>query len=171
MSFHVRRVHESEVMEGIGSDSNASNHLHGGDHHGLYIHKVAAPPKKNLMKEIKDAVRETFFSDNPFGDFKDQPRSRKLVLGLQTVFPILEWGREYSFHKFKGDLVSGITVASLCIPQVSRLHRIVLFHINISLLTLVLVLDRILHMQSLHIWILNMHYVSFPPTNHKNKCI
>ncbi|KAI9120341.1 hypothetical protein K1719_007374 [Acacia pycnantha] len=101
-------------MEEIGS-SKASGHMHGDQ--TLYIHKVGAPPKKKLVKEIKEAVKDTFFSDHPLRHFKDQPGSRKLVLGLQAVFPILEWGRDYSFHKFKGDLVSGITIASLCIPQ------------------------------------------------------
>ncbi|KAI3757397.1 hypothetical protein L6452_04934 [Arctium lappa] len=82
-----------------------------------YIHKVGVPPKQNLLKEFKSTVKETFFSDDPLRPFKDQPKSRKIVLGLQAVFPILEWGRSYNLRKFRGDLIAGLTIASLCIPQ------------------------------------------------------
>ncbi|KAI3752838.1 hypothetical protein L2E82_24876 [Cichorium intybus] len=82
-----------------------------------YVHKVGKPPKQDLLKEIKTALKETFLSDDPLKPFKDQPRKKKLVLGFQTLFPILEWGRDYSFSKFKGDLIAGCTIASLCIPQ------------------------------------------------------
>ncbi|XP_019174949.1 PREDICTED: sulfate transporter 1.3-like isoform X2 [Ipomoea nil] len=82
-----------------------------------YIHRVGAPPKVKLFKEFKDTVKETLFADDPLRSFKDQTRSRKFVLFIQAVFPILEWGRHYSFAKFRGDLISGLTIASLCIPQ------------------------------------------------------
>ncbi|XWS54478.1 hypothetical protein CRYUN_Cryun10bG0092900 [Craigia yunnanensis] len=82
-----------------------------------YVHKVGVPPKQNLLKEISATVKETFFADDPLRHFKDQPRSRKFVLGFQAVFPIFEWGRHYSLSKFKGDLIAGLTIASLCIPQ------------------------------------------------------
>ncbi|KAF7842612.1 high affinity sulfate transporter 2-like [Senna tora] len=104
----------SEEITGSGAPSR--RHHHDGDSLP-YIHKVGAPPKQNLVREIKEAVKETFFHDNPLGHFKDQSGRRKLVLGLQAVFPILEWGRGYNLSKFKGDLVSGLTIASLCIPQ------------------------------------------------------
>ncbi|XVF67178.1 hypothetical protein PTKIN_Ptkin10aG0099700 [Pterospermum kingtungense] len=82
-----------------------------------YVHKVGVPPKQNLLKEIAGTVKETFFADDPLRHFKDQSRSRKFVLGFQAVFPIFEWGRHYSLSKFKGDLIAGLTIASLCIPQ------------------------------------------------------
>ena len=83
-----------------------------------YIHKVSAPPKQNLFQEFKSTVKETFFADDPLRSFKDQSKSRKFVLGVQAIFPILEWSRRYSFKKFRGDLIAGLTIASLCIPQV-----------------------------------------------------
>ncbi|TYI45805.1 hypothetical protein E1A91_D13G064000v1 [Gossypium mustelinum] len=82
-----------------------------------YVHKVGVPPKQNLLKEIAGTLKETFFADDPLRQFKDQPRSRKLVLVFQALFPIFEWGRNYSLSKFKGDLIAGLTIASLCIPQ------------------------------------------------------
>ncbi|XP_054822215.1 sulfate transporter 2.1-like isoform X3 [Prosopis cineraria] len=42
----------------------------------------------------------------------------KLVLSfLQAIFPILDWGRNYSVISFRNDLLAGLTIASLCIPQ------------------------------------------------------
>jgi len=85
-------------------------------------YKVGFPPRKNLGREFIDTVKETFFSDDPLRHYKDQPRSKKLILGLQSVFPIFEWGRKYNLTKFKGDLIAGLTIASLCIPQVYLLQ-------------------------------------------------
>lgn len=85
------------------------------------IHKVGVPPKQNLFKEFKSTVKETLFSDDPFRPFKDQSGSRKFILGMQAIFPILEWGRSYNLTKFRGDLIAGLTIASLCIPQVNLL--------------------------------------------------
>lgn len=84
------------------------------------VHKVGFPPQRKFVKEFKDTLKETFFSDDPLRPYKDQPRSRKLVLGLQFLFPILDWGRNYNFTKFKGDVIAGLTIASLCIPQVCK---------------------------------------------------
>lgn len=83
-----------------------------------YVHKVGRPPKPNLLKEITEAVKETFFHDDPLRNFKDQSKTKKLLLGIQAVFPILDWGRSYNLSKFKGDLIAGLTIATLCIPQV-----------------------------------------------------
>ncbi|XP_010030061.2 sulfate transporter 1.3 isoform X1 [Eucalyptus grandis] len=82
-----------------------------------YIHKVGIPPKQNLMQEFTATLKETLFADDPLRWFKDQPQSRKFIIGIQSVFPILEWGRHYNLAKFRGDLIAGLTIASLCIPQ------------------------------------------------------
>lgn len=95
-----------------------SSSRHQNMHH---IHKVGVPPKQNLFKEFKDTVKETLFSDDPLHHFKDQTNSRKFILGIQAVFPIFEWGRSYNLTKFRGDLIAGLTIASLCIPQVNLL--------------------------------------------------
>lgn len=103
--------------------------------HGLpYVHKVGVPPKPNLLKEITETVKETFFHDDPLRNFKDQSKTRKLLLGIQAVFPILDWGTSYNFSKFKGDLVAGLTIATLCIPQVINTNNIILSFFFFSLL-------------------------------------
>ncbi|GKV09281.1 hypothetical protein SLEP1_g20806 [Rubroshorea leprosula] len=86
-------------------------------HNMQYVHKVRVPPKQNLFKEFATTVKETFFADDPLRPFKDQPNFRKFILGIQAIFPILEWGRSYNLTKFKGDIIAGLTIASLCIPQ------------------------------------------------------
>ncbi|KAJ0026451.1 hypothetical protein Pint_08296 [Pistacia integerrima] len=83
----------------------------------VYVHKVEIPPKQNLFVEFKGIVKETFLADDPLRPFKNQPRSRKFFLGIQAVFPIIEWAKDYNFTKFRGDLIAGLTIASLCIPQ------------------------------------------------------
>ncbi|XP_052150108.1 sulfate transporter 1.2-like [Oryza glaberrima] len=91
-------------------DNGAAQQQHDG-------YNVGAPPKKNLLAEFAGTVKETFFSDEPMRRYKDQPRSRKLWLALQHVFPVFEWGSQYTLAKFKGDLIAGLTLASLVIPQ------------------------------------------------------
>ncbi|KAI3981077.1 hypothetical protein MKX01_032217 [Papaver californicum] len=110
-----RSVHSNEdEHEAKDIASLASSRRHA---NGETMHKVGPPSRNNPMKEFKTTMKETFFSDDPLRPFKDQPRSRKFVIALQAVFPILDWGRSYNFSKFKGDLIAGLTIASLCIPQ------------------------------------------------------
>nr|CAC94920.1 sulfate transporter [Brassica napus] len=94
--------------DGGGSDANENTSVR---------HKVARPPKEGLLKEFKSGVQETFFHDAPLRDFKDQTASKKVLLGIQAVFPIIGWAREYNLRKLRGDVISGLTIASLCIPQ------------------------------------------------------
>ncbi|KAG6766144.1 hypothetical protein POTOM_030211 [Populus tomentosa] len=78
---------------------------------------VAIPPAKPLLESIKLGIKETLFPDDPFRQFKNQPASRKFILGMQYFVPILEWAPRYTFEFFKADLVAGITIASLAVPQ------------------------------------------------------
>ncbi|XP_058191899.1 sulfate transporter 1.3-like isoform X2 [Rhododendron vialii] len=105
------------VTDEVGIDVTRSPSSHHHVENLPYVHKVGVPPKQKLLKEVTSTLKETFFHDEPLRPFKDQPKSRKLVLGLQALFPILEWGRDYNLSKFKGYLVAGLTIASLAIPQ------------------------------------------------------
>ncbi|KAL8100770.1 hypothetical protein AgCh_032862 [Apium graveolens] len=80
-------------------------------------HRVAIPPPQPFTKSFANNLKETFFPDDPLRQFKNQPLSKKLKLGVQYVFPIFEWGPRYSLNFFKSDLIAGITIASLAIPQ------------------------------------------------------
>lgn len=78
---------------------------------------VAIPAPKPFLDSLKNDLKETFLPDDPLRQFKNQPSCRKITLGLQYFFPILEWGPRYSLNFFKADLIAGITIASLAIPQ------------------------------------------------------
>ncbi|XP_011082583.1 sulfate transporter 3.1-like [Sesamum indicum] len=85
--------------------------------HAAASHRVAIPPPQPFVKSLKNTLKETFFPDDPLRQFKNQSPRKKLVLGLQYLFPILEWGPRYTLQFFKADLIAGITIASLAIPQ------------------------------------------------------
>ncbi|XP_052203005.1 low affinity sulfate transporter 3 [Diospyros lotus] len=48
---------------------------------------------------------------------RKQHRSTVVLSLLQGLFPILSWARSYNPSKFKDDLLAGLTLASLSIPQ------------------------------------------------------
>ncbi|TQD99273.1 hypothetical protein C1H46_015062 [Malus baccata] len=81
------------------------------------LHRVEIPPPQPFIKTLKSSLKETFFPDDPLRPFKNQPTSRKFILGFQYFFPILEWAPRYTLEFLKSDLISGITIASLAIPQ------------------------------------------------------
>ncbi|PIN25976.1 Sulfate/bicarbonate/oxalate exchanger SAT-1 and related transporters (SLC26 family) [Handroanthus impetiginosus] len=81
------------------------------------VHRVAPPPRLSTLQKLKTRLKETLFPDDPLRQFKGQPWKIKLVLGAQYVFPVLEWGPKYSLSLLKSDIVSGLTIASLAIPQ------------------------------------------------------
>ncbi|WVZ04677.1 hypothetical protein V8G54_018023, partial [Vigna mungo] len=82
-----------------------------------YENPVAIPPPQPFFNSLKYSLKETFFPDDPFRKFKNQTPSVKFVLGLQYFFPIFEWAPKYTLQFLKSDLISGITIASLAIPQ------------------------------------------------------
>ena len=90
------------------------------------IHKVERPPKQNVLTEFQTVIKETFFHDEPLKAFRGQKSHTRFFLVLQAIFPILEWARSYNLQKFRGDLIAGLTIASLCVPQVSEkyFHKI-----------------------------------------------
>lgn len=98
------------------------------DRDGSVRHRVALPPKEGLLKEFNSRVQEMFFHDAPLRDFKDQTASKKVLLGVQAVFPIVGWAREYNLRKLRGDVIAGLTIASLCIPQVHKIKTFFFFN-------------------------------------------
>ncbi|KAK2965406.1 hypothetical protein RJ640_001483 [Escallonia rubra] len=83
----------------------------------MEVHKVVPPPHISTIHKLKTRLKETFFPDDPLRQFKGQPLAKKWLLGAQYVFPILKWGPSYNLTLFKSDIVSGLTIASLAIPQ------------------------------------------------------
>ncbi|KAI4331450.1 hypothetical protein MLD38_029638 [Melastoma candidum] len=84
---------------------------------GMEIHRVCLPPDRTTLQKLGNRVSEIFFPDDPLHRFKNQTAFQKLILGVQYFFPIFDWASEYSLGLFRSDIVSGITIASLAIPQ------------------------------------------------------
>ncbi|KAL0921560.1 hypothetical protein M5K25_008645 [Dendrobium thyrsiflorum] len=79
--------------------------------------RVPLPPPQSTWAKLKTRTKETFFPDDPFRRFNGKLPGTKWLLGAQFLFPILEWAPTYNFSLLKADLVSGLTIASLAIPQ------------------------------------------------------
>ncbi|KAE8719543.1 Sulfate transporter 3.1 [Hibiscus syriacus] len=68
--------------------------------------RVPVPPSKPFLRSLRTNLKETFFPDDPFKQFKNQPVPRKLLLLLHYFVPILEWAPRYTFDFFKADLIA-----------------------------------------------------------------
>ncbi|KAL1189467.1 putative sulfate transporter 3.4 [Cardamine amara subsp. amara] len=83
----------------------------------LEIHSVCLPPKETAFQKLKKRVADVFFPDDPLQRFRNQTWRNKVILGLQSLFPIFTWGSQYDLKLFRSDVISGLTIASLAIPQ------------------------------------------------------
>lgn len=83
----------------------------------LEVHKVRLPPYRTTSQKLRDRLSEIFFPDDPFYRFKNQTWFMKFLLALQYLFPILQWGPQYNLNLLRSDFISGLTIASLAIPQ------------------------------------------------------
>ncbi|KAL3618327.1 putative sulfate transporter 3.4 [Castilleja foliolosa] len=81
------------------------------------LHKVCLPPPLTTVEKLRHRLSEIFFPDDPLHRFKGQKPLRRLFLGLQFFFPVFQWGPNYTLRLLKSDFVSGVTIASLAIPQ------------------------------------------------------
>ncbi|CAI9757746.1 unnamed protein product [Fraxinus pennsylvanica] len=109
----------------------------------LQVHKVALPQPRTTVQKLRHRLSEIFFPDDPLHRFKNQTWYRKLVLGLQFFFPIFQWAPNYSFKLLKSDVISGLTIASLAIPQLALTATFFagLFQASLGFLRLGFVID------------------------------
>ncbi|KAK4779463.1 hypothetical protein SAY87_015569 [Trapa incisa] len=113
------RADDESSKNGNGSANLHHHHFMGVEMDTIAprVHPVVAPPPRTTFKKFKCRLKETLFPDDPLRQFKGQPCGRKLFLAAQYIFPILQWGPHYNLGLFKSDIVSGLTIASLAIPQ------------------------------------------------------
>ncbi|CAJ1955192.1 unnamed protein product [Sphenostylis stenocarpa] len=83
----------------------------------LEIHAVQLPPQRTTLHKLRHRVSEIFFPDDPLYRFKNQTCFKKFILALQYFFPIFQWAPNYNLTLLRSDLISGLTIASLAIPQ------------------------------------------------------
>ena len=93
-------------------------------------HKVNLTAQRPFAEVLRTGLAETFFPDDPFRGFKGQPLGTQWLMAVKYLFPILDWLPSYSFSLFKSDLISGLTIASLAIPQARICYS--LFHASAS---------------------------------------
>ncbi|XP_031116989.1 low affinity sulfate transporter 3-like isoform X2 [Ipomoea triloba] len=80
-----------------------------------WVLNVPEPP--GLSRKLEGSVKKTgSFLLTALQRLKKRPVQAALS-GCESVFPPLSWGKEYSLVKFKSDVLAGLTLASLCIPQ------------------------------------------------------
>ncbi|KAH7567794.1 hypothetical protein ACOSP7_010042 [Xanthoceras sorbifolium] len=77
-----------------------------------------SPEPPSLWQEIVGSIREAVFHGKKHSSSSTkQTSSRHAFSFLKGLFPILKWGRNYKASKFKSDLMAGLTLASLSVPQ------------------------------------------------------
>lgn len=83
------------------------------DHHTGVSFSSPRPFKTTFKSDLK----ETLFPDDPFKQFQQENSLRSLGKAVQYFVPIFEWLPKYNFRTFRFDLLAGITITSLAIPQ------------------------------------------------------
>lgn len=77
-----------------------------------------SPDPPGFRQELLGSIKNVVCSKKNKKHSSSQPPFAWVVTFLRSVFPILSWARDYKASMFKDDLLSGLTLASLCIPQV-----------------------------------------------------
>ncbi|XP_062088766.1 probable sulfate transporter 3.4 [Humulus lupulus] len=92
---------------------NSSEH----SHYSHAIHPVIIPPFFSSVEKLKHKLFEIFFPDDPLSSFKNRTVWEKVCRGARSLFHICHWLPHYNFRLFRSDLIAGITISSLAIPQ------------------------------------------------------
>ncbi|CAM8931523.1 unnamed protein product [Rhodiola kirilowii] len=96
--------------------TNAADPLPATSDRRVYNSVNFTDPRK-YTKVLKSDIKEALFPDDPFRQFRDPSKLRQIKNGLRYFVPMVEWLPKYNLGLFKYDLLSGITIASLAIPQ------------------------------------------------------
>ncbi|KAG2718525.1 hypothetical protein I3760_03G224700 [Carya illinoinensis] len=80
-------------------------------------HPVSFAPPRGLSTVLKSDLKETFFPDDPFQQFKNETPSRCAKKAIRYFLPIFEWLPKYNLRLLRYDILAGITITSLAIPQ------------------------------------------------------
>lgn len=106
------------------------------DHHRRARELVldsADPP--SIFREVYSAAKSKVLPGKTCrGKSRSKTRRNRVASFFVALFPILRWGRSYKASMFRHDLMSGLTLASLCIPQVILfmiVKYIYIFHLKI----------------------------------------
>uniref|UniRef100_A0ACD5XX19 Uncharacterized protein n=1 Tax=Avena sativa TaxID=4498 RepID=A0ACD5XX19_AVESA len=80
--------------------------------------RVPVPAARPFLQTLGVNLKETFFPDDPFRAVaREDGRCRRAAAALRYLFPCLEWLPSYTLGALRSDLIAGVTVASLAVPQ------------------------------------------------------
>ncbi|KAH0937218.1 hypothetical protein HID58_004679, partial [Brassica napus] len=73
---------------------------------------------RSFFLKFSCKCKETFFPDDPFKPISQEPNGlMKTKKTLQYFVPIFEWLPKYNLQKLRYDVLAGITITSLAVPQ------------------------------------------------------
>ncbi|KAJ4908207.1 putative sulfate transporter 3.5 [Raphanus sativus] len=73
---------------------------------------------RSFVVKFRSKCKETFFPDDPFKPISQEPNGLiKTKKTLEYFVPIFEWLPKYNLQKLWYDLLAGITITSLAVPQ------------------------------------------------------
>jgi sulfate transporter 3 len=80
-------------------------------------HLVSFAPPRSFATTLKSDLKETFFPEDPFRQFRNEKPAARVRKALQFFVPIFEWLPKYNLKLLRYDLLAGVTITSLAIPQ------------------------------------------------------
>lgn len=80
-------------------------------------HTVNFAQPRRFAAKFKSGLKETLFPDDPFSQFKGEKPLDRVRNTVQYFVPAFQWVPQYNFLLFRYDLLAGITITSLAIPQ------------------------------------------------------
>lgn len=79
---------------------------------------LSSPDPPGLWQQLIHGIKNNLLPQGNRYSRQNTPANRAFSL-FRGLFPILSWGRNYKASKFKNDVMAGLTLASLSVPQVS----------------------------------------------------
>ncbi|KAJ3671076.1 hypothetical protein LUZ60_008502 [Juncus effusus] len=80
-------------------------------------YRVNLSSGRTFTSKLKSSLKETCFPDDPFHGLTGLSMPAKTWYAIKYFVPILDWAPKYTFSHLWADVLAGITIASLAIPQ------------------------------------------------------
>jgi high affinity sulfate transporter 1 len=107
------------TAKGTSLSGNA-NGSHASRRSSIKTVPVDIPPpdaKEEILDTLGPLKALLMVHDDPFWEFRRKTPLQKIKTMFFYLFPILEWGSQYELGWLLGDVVAGLTIASLAVPQ------------------------------------------------------
>ena len=85
---------------------------------GIGVNFTEQSLRSELTETFEPVKQLLVIDDDPFRKYRGKSTFDRVKLGLFTIFPIFEWLSTYKLSYLPGDIVGGLTIASLAVPQV-----------------------------------------------------